>query len=72
MDVRSRSVDVGLQFSLDLVVREEGLVAGVSDCQGIPVLEQCGPGLEQPGGEGRRGRLSPKKTLVSKVTFKPL
>ena len=55
MDVRSRSVDVGLQFSLDLVVREEGLVAGVSDCQGIPVLEQCGPGLEQPGGEGREG-----------------
>ena len=40
-------MDEGLQLSLDLIVGQEGLVARVSDCQGIPVLEQGGPGLEQ-------------------------
>ena len=40
-------VDKGLQLGLHLIIGQEGLVARVSDSQGIPVLEQGGPGLEQ-------------------------
>ena len=68
-----------MQFSLDFIISEEGLVAWVSHCQGIPVLQQCGPGLKQPGerrggereggkeGAGERGRMGGVKVRARKM-----
>ena len=42
-------VNEGLELSLDLIIREEGLVAGVSDSQGIPVVKERRPRLEETG-----------------------
>ena len=36
-----------LQLCLHLIVSEEGLVGRVGHRKGIPVLEQCAPGLEE-------------------------
>ena len=42
-------VNEGLELSLDLIVGEEGLVAGVSDSQSVPVVKERWPRLEETG-----------------------